>query len=332
MSAASAQQPITPCDLLKSAQFAQSAREASQNRKYAIAAQQFREAYDACPSQRELLLDLAQALTYERNFDEAILAAQQYLEREPRSIQGHLVLGNAYLMAVKLPEAAQQAEEVLKLDPGNATALKLKGNAEYLFGNLAQAASTLVDLLSRHPEDEDAAYMLGRIYYQDGRIDHAMGAFLRVLKLNPNSHKAYDNLGLCHEARGETEMALRHYLTAIKLVEKDHPQYDLVYANLANLLLDQGEAEKAYGAAAKAAERNPNSARTFYIGGKALFKLGKTDLSLNWLERSTALDPTYPEPFYLLARIYNQLGQKEKAGEALARFKELKAKGPRERR
>ena len=326
------QQVPVPCDLLKSAQLAQSAHEASQSRKHAIAAQQFRQAYDACPSQHELLLDLAQALTYERSFDEAILAAQQYLEREPQSIQGHLVLGNAYLMAVKLREAEQQAGEVLKLEPANAMALKLRANTEYLLGDMAKAARTLVGLLDQHPGDEDAAYMLGRVYYHDGRIDHAMGAFQRVLKLNPNSHKAYDNLGLCHEARGETEMALRHYLAAIKLVEKDHPEYDSVYTNLANLLLDQGDAEKAYGAAAKAAERNPNSARTFYIGGKALFNLGKTDLSLNWLQRSTALDPTYPEPFYLLARIYNQLGQKEKAAEALAAFKELKAKGPSERR
>ena len=283
-----AQQLIAPCDLLNSSRLAEVARESYAARKHAIAAQQFRQAYDACPSQHELLLDLAQALTYERSFDEAILAAQQYLEREPQSIQGHLVLGNAYLMAVKLPEAKQQAGEVLKLEPANAAALKLRANAEYLLGDMAKAVRTLVGLLDQHPDDEDAAYMLGRIYYHDGRIDHAMGAFQRVLKLNPNSHKAYDNLGLCHEARGETEMALRHYLAAIKLVDKDHPEYDSVYANLANLLLDQGDAEKAYGAAAKAAERNPNSARTFYIGGKALFTLGKTDLSLNWLERSAA--------------------------------------------
>jgi len=73
---AAAQQLIPPCDLLKSSRLAEAARESYAARKYEIAAQQFREAYDACPSQRELLLGLAQALTYERNFDEAILAAQ----------------------------------------------------------------------------------------------------------------------------------------------------------------------------------------------------------------------------------------------------------------
>ena len=222
---------------------------------------------------------------------------------------------NSCLLA--MAEALEQNAEVLK----QANALDMEA-----------AAKTLVGLLDQRPDDEEAAYMLGRIYYQDGRIDHAMGVFQRALKLNPKSYKAYDNLGLCYEARGEKDLAIRHYLTAIKLVEKDHPDYDLAYANLANLLLDSGDAEKAYGAAAKAAERNPTSARNFYLGGKALTSLNKTDLALNWLERSASLDSSYPEPLYLLARLYSQLGQAEKAKETMARFQEVKTKKPRERR
>ena len=133
--------------------------------------------------------------------------------------------------------------------------------------------------------------MLGRIYYQEGRIDYAIGQFERVLRINPRSYKAFDNIGLCYESRGDTDIAIRYYLTAIKLVEKDHPDYDWAYANLANLLVDKGDPEKAFAAASKAADRNPYSARNFYIGGKALHKLGKIELSVNWLERAAALDP-----------------------------------------
>jgi Flp pilus assembly protein TadD len=174
--------------------------------------------------------------------------------------------------------------------------------------------------------------MLGRIYYQEARIDHAIGQFQRALKINPQSYKAYDNLGLCYQALGDTELATRYFLTAIKLVEKDHPDYDWAYANLSSLLFDKGDFEKAFAAASMAADRNPYSARNFYFGGKALAKLGKNDLCVNWLERSVALDPSYPEPLYLLARMYSQLGQEDKARAALEKFQALKATAPRQRK
>jgi tetratricopeptide (TPR) repeat protein len=279
-----------------------------------------------------VLLELAQAFTSQREFPLAIQAARQFVDLEPASAAGQLVLANAYFAAQRLPDALRETERALKLDPGSAAGLKLKGNIEYLGGHVDEAMNAFYALLEKHPEDIDGPYMLGRIYYQEGRIDYAIGQFERVLRLDPRSYKAYDNLGLCYESRGDTEMAIRHYLTAIKLVEKDHPEYDWPYANLANLLVDKGDVEKAFAAASKAADRNPYSARNFYIGGKALFKLGKTELCLNWLERSTALDPKYPEPLYLLARVYSQLGKEDKAKEAMAKFRAAKAAAPQARK
>ena len=141
---------------------------------------------------------------------------------------------------------------MLRSEPGNPTALEIKGNVQYLQGEASDAIDTFINLLDLHPENEEAPYMLGRIYYQESRVDQAMGQFQRVLKINPRSYKAYDNLGLCYEAKGDDEQALRHFLTAIKLVENDHPEYDSAYANLAELLLKTGDAQKAFDAASKA--------------------------------------------------------------------------------
>jgi tetratricopeptide (TPR) repeat protein len=329
---APAQQPAAaPCDLIRSMAARQEGRAALEKKQYASAAKQLQEAFDACPAQHSLLLEVVRAHTSRREFPLAIQVARQFLELEPGSVAGRLALANAYFMAQRLPEALREAEAVLKTDPAQPAALKLKGNIDYLSGRLDDALNAFLSVLARHPEDEEGAYMLGRIYYQEGRIDYAIGQFQSVLRIDPNSYKAYDNLGLCYESLGDAEMAARHFLTAIKLVEKDHPDYDWPYANLANLLVDS-DAERAYAAAAKAADRNPYSARNFYLGGKALWKLGKTDLSLNWLERSVALDPNYPEPLYLLARIYSKLGQEDKAKAALEKFRAVKAASPRQRK
>lgn len=330
---APAQLPDDPaCDLVRSVTLRNAGAEAFDKKQYDAAAKQFQAAFDVCPTQSAALLDVARANTALRHLPEAIQAAQRFVQLEPGSIPGRLILANAYLMAQKLPEALREAAEVLKTDPAQASALKLKGNIEYLSRRLDDSLNTFFTLLEKHPEDEEAPYMLGRIYYQEGRIDYAIGQFERALKLNPKSYKAYDNLGLCYESRGDTETAIRYFLTAIKLVEKDHPDYDWAYANLANILVEKGDAEKAYSAAAKAADRNPYSARNFYLGGKALCKLGKNDLCVNWLQRSVALDPSYPEPLYLLARVYSQLGQEDKAKEALEKFRAAKAVAPHQRR
>jgi tetratricopeptide (TPR) repeat protein len=320
------------CDLAQSNWLRENARQAVQKRQYDQAARQFRQAYEACPTQSAVQLELSEALTHQRDFEGAIRAAQTFLAAEPNSVAGTLGLANAYFMAQRFNEARRLAERTLKLQPGQPIALKLKGNIEYLMGEFDHAEDTFVDLLDKYPQDEEGAYMLGRIYYQEGRVDYAIGQFQRVLKLDPQSYKAYDNLGLCYQARGETDMAIRHFLTAIKLVDKDHPDYDWAYANLADLLLETGDTQQAFAAASKAADRNPKSARNFYLGGKALCKLEKMDLCVNWLERSASLDPSYPEPLYLLAKAYGQLGQKQKAKETLEKFRAVKAKAPTVRR
>lgn len=276
----------------------QSARHAMQARQFDVAIQSFQSALSACPADRRL----------------------------------QIALGNAYFMGGHFQQAKDVALKILRSDPGNAAALEIKANSEYLLGDSGAAIDTFIGLLDRHPENESAAYMLGRIYYQEDSIDQAIGQFERVLRLNAYSYKAYDNLGLCYEAKGDNDKATRYFLTAIKLVEKNDPDYDTVYADLAELLLKTGDTQKAFDAASIAANRNSMSARNFYLGGKALDQLGKTKLALNWLQRSAALDPNYPQPLYLLSRIYHKLGEKQKAEEAQKKFIELQAKLPVKRR
>ena len=245
-----------------------------------------------------------------------------------------MALAQAQFSGGQFDEAIRTVDRYLasRDHPDEAAALKIKANAAYLLGRFDLAKDTFIQLLEGHPADEDGAYMLGRIYYQEGYIDLAIGQFERALKINPGSYKALDNLGLCYRAQGDDEKATRYFLTAIKLVEKDHPEYEWPYTNLADLLLSHGDAERAFDAASKAANRNPMSARSFYVGAKALDRLGKTELSLNWLQRAVSLDATSSEAWYLLSRIYRKLQQNDKAEEAQQKFRELKAKEPARRR
>ncbi|MEZ5367145.1 MAG: tetratricopeptide repeat protein [Bryobacterales bacterium] len=327
--AAPAQQFDSPCDVYASEQFAANARRVGDPE---TEAKLLLQAWEACPSRVTLLAERSYALSRAHRREEALAAAEQALAHAPSNIGGLLAKANALLMLERWDEVGKTLEIVLRQDPKNAGALKIRANYEYLIGESAAAEQTFLKLLSLEPSNYEAAYMLGRIYYMDNRIEYAMAQFQRVLKLEPRSYKAYDNLGLCYDAQGDHQMAIRHFLTAIKLAEEQKVEYAWPYANLADLLLRRDEAQQAYQAATQAAKRDPYSARSFYLGGKALHKLGRSEDAQRWLERSVGLDPQYAEPLYLLAQIYSKNGDSDKAGETLAKFREVKKSAPRERR
>ena len=267
-----------------------------------------------------------------RNYADATSAFENAIARCGADEPLLLALAQSRLFARQVPAALDTLERLLALNGRNVDALKLKARALYLAGRDADAERALNAAAALAPVDDEIVYDLGRIYYQQNRYRDAAAQFQRAITLNPRSHKAYDNLGLATEALGDVPQAIRHYLKAIDLVHKDHPHYDVVYANLADLMLKLGEYWKAFDLAAEAAQRNPDDARNLFLTGKALVKMERFDISLKWLERAVALDPSYPEPRYVLAQTYRRLGRAADAERELNAFQQARARAPAVRR
>lgn len=267
----------------------QRARQAYEARKFDVSIAEFERALSACPQRARILQELGQAQLMDRRFDASVNSFRRSIE----------------------------------LDPKNTMAHKLLGDALYLSGKELDAEQSLKTALTLDPNFEPALYALGRVHYQQNRFPEAAAQFQKVIDLDPKNYRAHDNLGLCYDAMYRDSDALRHFFKALDLVHKDHPEYDWPYANLADFFLKRNQYEKAFQFAAEAAQRNPNSARNFFLTGKALATLNKDELSLRWLERAVSLDPTYREAHYLLARAYQKLGRKDDAQRALAEFRDL---------
>jgi predicted Zn-dependent protease len=186
--------------------------------------------------------------------------------------------------------------------------------------------------IQRYPYNADARYALGRIYYFNQRPDPAAAQFEAIIARHPDHYRAWDNLGLAREAGGKIPEAIQAHLRAIALTTDQHKEYDWAHANLAELLMKENDNKKAFNLAVEAAQRNPQSARNFYLAGKALFRLDQAEKCTRWLERSTQLDPAYPEPWYLLGQVYRRLNREADAEKARQRFLTLKAKAPDKKR
>lgn len=277
-------------------------------------------------------LSLARAAYEERRYDQAAAQFARATQACGPSAPLLLALGQAQLLAQKPADAVATLERIRTEDAEYVQSLKVKARALYFLHRDPEAEDTLKRAAARAPDDAEIPYHLGRIYYQQGRHAEAADAFRRATTTDPNAYAAWDNLGLAAEALGDAAQAQQHYLKAIALVHKAHPRYDVVYANFADLLIRLGNFRRAFDLAAEAAQRNPDEPRNFFLGGKALVQLGRSDVSVRWFEQAIKLNPDYPEPHYLLSQAYRRLGRVEEADRELKSFQAASARAPKERR
>jgi tetratricopeptide (TPR) repeat protein len=267
-----------------------------------------------------------------QRYDQAVLQFDRAVTTCGPTAPLLLALGQAQLLAQRPADALASLDRIQAEDSDYVQVLKVKAKAQYLLGRGPEAEATLKRAAARAPADAEVPYHLGRIYYQQGRHTEAAESFRRATRLDPGAYAAWDNLGLASEALGDVAQAQQHYLKAIALVYKDHPRYDVVYANFADLLIRLGNFPRAFDLAAEAAQRNPEEPRNFFLAGKALVQLGRSDLSVRWFEQAIALNPDYPEPHYLLSQVYRKLGRAADADRMLKSFQAAAERATKERR
>src|ERR1041384_8069233 len=201
--------------------------------------------------------------------------------------------------------AIREFTEALEVCPQRDAILISLGQTQFLAGDEAAAERTLLQAIHQTA----ARYALGRIYYQQGRYVEAAAQLEQVVAREPENYRAHDNLALCYDALQRDSDALRHFFRALDLVKDNHREYDWAYANLAEFFLKRDAFDKAFPLAVEATERNPNSARNFFLAVQALGKLGQHQNSLKWLRQALHLEPSHAEAHYQLGHTLRRLGQ-----------------------
>lgn len=223
-------------------------------------------------------------------------------------------------------DASQEFTRALASCPQRDSIAVSLGQTQFLAGDESAAEQTLRGAIQSNPNNNAARYALGRIFYEQGRYPDAVSQLEGVVAKEPENYRAHDNLALCYDMLQQDANALRHFFKALDLVKTAHREYDWVYANLAEFFLKRDQFDKAFPLAVEAAERNPNSARDFFLAGQALVKLGQFENSLKWLRRATELDRDHAEAHYQLAQALRRLGKTEESKAELEAFRQIKAR------
>jgi tetratricopeptide (TPR) repeat protein len=206
---------------------------------------------------------------------------------------------------------------------------------DYLLLNqrlLAQQA--LNRALSLDPKDSRALYLRGRLHFIRNGFSRAREDFTAVLAKEHNDYRSLYYLGLSDYRLGNEAAAHRNLLSAYEVLNCHNISFYLVPKTLSEIELHSGQTQAALAhatAALKMAEKASGKDTLREEMPDALLMRAKVHTALGNLRdaeadlrRALALDQDLDQVWYLLAKVYRQRGETERAEEAIVQFQRIR--------
>ena len=261
---------------------------------------------------------------------EADLISKRYLSERPASSETFLEIGRVYFEHNQWERAANLLRESIKLkNQNNDVAHLLLGLSLAELKQAEESERELLVAVQQNPRSEINWYFAGWRLLQRSKYEASLPYFYKALELNPKNPNTCRALGSALSRTGSYGLAETYYKKAIELVEQaGSPNFE-PYLDLSYLLLlgnQQKSAGEALDYARKAVTLNPQSADAHYLCGKALLKLERYPEARNELVSAAQLKPQDGRPHFLLAQVYDRLGDTQQARAARQTFARLSNK------
>jgi protein O-GlcNAc transferase len=239
---------------------------------------------------------------------------------QPDSPQLLSALGRVFYLDGKYLNCATALEKAAKLNRLSEPDRLTLALAYIELGHFDWASEDLKEIAAADPRNAAAHYWLGRIEYEDQRFASAQVRFQRVIELHPNHTRAYDYLALCLQAEGKNEEAARAFHEAVRVNRVNAAPSPWPPFDFASLLMLTNRFEEAEAYLRESLKYDPRFTKAHYRLGLLLEKGNNVSGAVEELQRASALDHSYPEPYYALAWLYRQQGNMKDAEEALRAF------------
>jgi tetratricopeptide (TPR) repeat protein len=141
-----------------------------------------------------LYQDLARLLVEEGRFSDAAEQFQKVLVADPNSVEILANLGFALAQAEKNDQAVEYYYQALQIDPNNTLVHGRLALALAAVGKIDESIEHCRIVLAAHPDDVEMHNNLGILLQIKGKLDEAAESFKKALQIDPNFHPARDNL------------------------------------------------------------------------------------------------------------------------------------------
>lgn len=178
-------------------------------------------------------------------------------------------------------------------------------------GDFTQAADIAEAGLAGHPKDAQLILALGVARYGQRRFDDAIAEFLRVIGIDPTIEQPYVFLGKMLDQAGPHLDEITKAYEAWAARDPRSAKARLLLAKA--LLAANSRDERVETLLRKSIALDASDWQSHYELGVLLESKHNYSEAAKELELSIELDPKQPMPHYHLARVYDRLGEPERA-------------------
>jgi len=174
-----------------------------------------------------------------------------------------------------------------------------------------EAAEVAQTILRVHPDEAQMMLVLGVARYGQRRFDEAITVFLKVIESDPQIEQPYLFLGRMLDQAGDHLPTITRDYEQWAASDPKNAKAQLLLAKA--LLTANVKNERAETLLRRAIALDPGDWESHYELGVWLSNGRKYSDAAEELGRAIELAPKQPEPHYHLARVYDRLGQPERA-------------------
>lgn len=299
----------------------------------------------------------AQGDSAEGKTDEAMAALQRVLSEDPNILEAHITIGNLQFKKNDTAGARNSFQAALKVNPDSAGAIfglafsyekeqnwnaasagferllqmdARDSKALFHLGDIALAQEKFEEALGffrkavdKDPEQAVSINRLGTCLLEINRYDEALKEFRKALEMNDRLPNAHFNSALVYESHGDLDMAIHEYKKELELYPETYP----AHFNLGRIYRQKGDRDLERSELDLCIKTKPEFGVAYLYLAKNWMDTGKDlhgakDLAEQGIAR-TKDQENLTFGHFVLADLYNRLGQPERAEDEARRAREL---------
>jgi len=240
------------------------------------------------------------------DFEQAVALVEEIIRDDPDVIDAYFTMGNLYFKEEKFEEALESFFKALERKPDDAfTAINI-ANSYIMMGDFDEAEKFLLSIIDALPPDSQIHFILGNINYFQKEYEEALKNYEKCLELNPSSASAYSAIGGIYVTQGNLDEAETYLKKAMDL----NPQLRNLHYNLAQLCEAKDDLQQAIKEYQAELENIPHNFRASFNLSRIYRILGQAEDELKYLEKTKEINPNFPLSYFYLARIYLNRGER----------------------
>jgi predicted O-linked N-acetylglucosamine transferase (SPINDLY family) len=249
-----------------------------------------------------------------RRPEEAADLFRRAVAARPTDAAAHSNYGNSLNDLKRFEEALDSYSRALKIKPDFAEAYFNRGNALRELGRFEEALDSYACALKIKPNDVEVCSNRGVILLDLKRFEEALDSFASALKIKPDFAEAYNNRGLALRELKRFEEALDSFAYALKI----KPGFAEAHSNRGSALLELKRFDEALDGFVSALTIRPDFAEAYNNRGNTLLELKRFEEALDSFASALKIKPDFAEAYNNRGLALRELKRFEEARDSYA--------------